>query len=382
MAWSLFDKYGLLDRWQERLNQQLYSFHQVADGYEDFTPTVWIQRERGELAAQLTYAHDTLAYWLGYSPTPVYRTAVISVDRYESFDNQRYELPQAEISAFGRRAVDLIEADVSVSYSDRSVDTDAIDDIGTVTVSTSEITDGVLGFFFRVADGATEAAVKTYRLTPTEISYSGGAYTVTFPRARLVKPSAQAVGFINGDPRNRNNLDVNDDSNFVTAIDAYRVYTDTSLQAEVLSEPYTVGQVGPQTTAATPYLTEARPGEIMLARQNAISEGDPYAVRVYYLEGKPYANAARRVGFGPLETAIVRLARAGLPIDAKSVAYRVSNQWKSDIQYAIEDSNGNPVMAESNPLGQRRVDLDIWRTIRTYANDTTGRVLDYYAGTG
>lgn len=382
MAWSQFESRGLLDRWQERLNQQLYSFHQVADGYEDFTPEVWVQRERDELAAQLQNYYDVLAYWLGYSPTPRYRVEVVPIDDYLSFDRQPYELPHARISVFGQRATELIEADVSVTYSDRSVDTDAIDDIGTITVTAPEITDGVLAVYFRTTDGATGSAVETYRVTPTRVSYSGGDYTVVFPRARLVKPTAWDVQFINADPRNRNKLDVNDDANFVTSVDVYRLYTDTTTQAELLSEPLDPTASGPLVSAVTPYLTEARPGQVRLTRSDPVANGEPYAVRFYYREGYPYVNAERRVGFGPLETVLVRLARAGLPIDAESVAYRVSNQWKSDLGYAIEDSNGNPVMADANPLGQRKVDVDTWRVLRTFADNYTGRVLDWNAGTG
>lgn len=353
MATSSIETYGLLDRWQIRYLQELYAFHQVEAGYESYTPTVWIQGERDELARNINLAFHDAAKWLGYYPKPIYRTLRLSIDPYRSWADQAYTIPHsAFIQEFGTRGTELIEAGVSVTYS--NVSGGVFNDTATITVTTSEITNGEPQLFFRAADGAPGVADERYFITPDRIYYNGSAYVFTVPRARLVTPNAQRVDLIDADPERRVKLSPdNASTSFAVSVDCYRVYTNTSIPARLVSSPQN-GQTEPTYTTVSAYSLDADDAQfaLYLGSGNARPAYCPFAVDVNVLIGKPLSNGQMD---SRLEEMILRIATANLPTGNQLVRYRVSNQWQYDHHRA--DDIGRGIGLVMNPLGNRNIDV-------------------------
>lgn len=364
MAWATTNTHGLLDRWQIRFLQELYSFHQVRAGYETFSPDVWVQSERNELAANIALAFEDAKRWLGYYPRPVYRNYTVQLDAYHDWQNQVLQIADsAYIQAFGTRGTELIEGNITVTYS--NVSGGNLLDTATITVTTDEITDGEPALFFRVADGAAVAADERYQLTPNNITYNGSAYVFTLPRARLVTPNAQAVELIDGDPQQRNKLAVGNASTaFASAVDCYRVYTDTTTQAQLISAPINA-ETTQTRTAVQAFSVSPKDSTFILRRKSDYPSRDPYAVSVNVLIGKRLTAAGTMEP--QLEEAILRVATANLPLNVEIVKYRTSTQWQYDRVLASDPQQG--IGLTSNPLGARNVDV---AAARIYFNNAIG----------
>lgn len=120
----------------------------------------------------------------------------------------------------GRRAVSLIDADAAVVYSDP--DSDGWDERATITVATSVTDVREIKVYYAGHAGAQEWEIRPLRT----VTLSGGNAIITIDAWELIDPdlweqyptSTDFAGY-----------DVTDSGNFVTAVDVYREYNDTTL---------------------------------------------------------------------------------------------------------------------------------------------------------
>ena len=194
-----------------------------------------------ELANTIYGAEEEIANYLGYYPAPKWIAKEMHPyprhyrrDVYGFGDNNRgmYKSVTAKKGRFiqaGQRAVTLISAGATVTYSDpNSV---GFNDTATITVATT-LTDACeINAYFQGKAGAPEWEIRP----PRSKTISGGNIILVYDSWLLLKPTLLEAyptdaGF--------DGLDLATTSNFVTTIDVYREYTNNTVKsAEFSWEP-------------------------------------------------------------------------------------------------------------------------------------------------
>lgn len=136
------------------------------------------------------------------------------------------------VIAPGRRAVTLIEADAPVVRS--NPDGDTWDELATVTVSTDLTDIREIKVYYAGHDGDEEWEIRPRK----SVTIAGGVATITLDAWQLIDPDLWEryptnEGFLA--------LDITNAANFVTEVDVYREYNDTSQSA---ADFYTMGSTG------------------------------------------------------------------------------------------------------------------------------------------
>lgn len=212
---------------------------------ETYCDGVWYQEayqrvdrfSREDLARLIAQAEGTVAKYLGYWPLPRWITEEehqltqfvrVEVPSYLNSRGMRKSLVTrwGHVLEGGVRATTLIEEDVTIVYSGTDYTQTA-----TITISEdiSDITDAQEIRVFYPDKGA---AVQ-WEIRPVTVDLDAG--TVTFKREQCVlesllyrlPPPDDPLAAVDGD----------DDANFLTAVDVYRVYTDDSQQVVFYEEP-------------------------------------------------------------------------------------------------------------------------------------------------
>lgn len=359
MAWANVRTYGLMERWRNRLIQQPYEFQQVFSGYADYSPDVWIQQERDELALVLMNEVNQFNYWVGYSPFPQYFEEIIYLeDNRVWFDQPLRTALSSRLIEFGQEATELLGT-ANVVYSG---------DVATITFTSTEVTEGRVAVIFNSTDSGQDSGDLRYEIFDLKRSYAGGDYTFVGHKSLFVLPTKQSEfdSFINGDPENRNKLDKSDANNFATSVDIYRVYTDTTVQAKLQQLDYTSNAI--EETDITPIVTNPLFGEFYLSSGVSTElSGTPYAVKVYYKAGHPLLPNGNI--FEPFESIIIRRAKVNLPISVDEVSYRVSANWRRDAE-PISTVEAPAIYV--NPIGDKLVDYYTWQTYTVYHDKFNG----------
>ena len=115
----------------------------------------------------------------------------------------------------GQKASSLIQAGVAANRSDD--DGSGYKELVTVQVTT-DVDDCEIHVYYPGEDGADEWEIK-----PINVSSTGGVATITFYSWQIVDPD-ELEGY------NAQAVDADDDNNYVTTVDVYRVYNDPSTQ--------------------------------------------------------------------------------------------------------------------------------------------------------
>lgn len=375
--------YALLNRWQAVLDVNEWHFNQAAGAgapyIGDNCTEVWIQPEREHVASALYKAVNKMKTALGYWPRPVYTSEIIPLGRGYPYQFQHLQTEVGKIIEFGQRAVTLIDDAVAVAYSD--ADGDTVPDLATIQVTTG-VSDAEIAVFFRTADGAFAAADERYEITPITVTSSGGVVTITAPRAYFVKPSEWAKPWDISDPnkREKNDIDTASPDGFVTAVDVYRVYTDTTTPLQVVSDPIYTQSSDLDMNLATTGVARIVNADLGLFEARVESctgcQGPIESVRVYYKAG-----AALQYGHmdSELEEACIRLANTLMPQQPTTLCDTTWNMWAEDRQSMKVD---NMVIAQEkdlgNPFGMKQGQIAAWhvvndRKIRRGGKVTVGR---------
>lgn len=207
-------------------------------------------------------AEDTAAKYLGYYPLPKWISEeehVLTssyVPEYYGFANSR-GMPKSVLTRWGKvlelgvKALSLIEADAAIVYSDS--DGDGYDETATVSVITTVTDEEEIAVFY-------PDETESWEIRPVEISLSGGTATITFRRELAVLPDLIERMPSPSDPHLV--IDGDDDANFLTTVDVYRRYTDTSQQVVFYVEPDVSCSGGCSPTEATGcgYIRDANRG--------------------------------------------------------------------------------------------------------------------------
>lgn len=364
---------GLLNLWQRTNRELIWRFNQAAGaGAPIGACPVYIQDDREQIAESLIEAKTLIEKWLGYYHRPTWAVESIPFAGGYPWQLQTLRMGMGHFIEWGQRGATLIQAGASVVYSDP--DLDGVNERATITVNNVADSADEIQIFFQVADGAPSAGDERYQIEPVSVTKSGTTVTIVGHRALFVKPSTiWAIPFSPSDPnfRTRNYADTAQPTGFVTAVDVYRVYNDTSVSAQIESDPLydpTATNLGQTVyTSTNTRITDSRNG-IFEARFDCPLEpcAPPYPeyVKVYYRSGLPLVNSQPD---STILRSIIRLTNANMYMKLCSFCPETANIWDQD--------RGQAIVAQrhvNNPFGTLNGQVAAWMTVLSLAEAQGG----------
>lgn len=328
-----------LDRYAVIMGMNAYHFNNLDDGNPtSVTRGHWNQTAHDDMAHYLARAEALMRDGvpesgkggLGYDVGPAWRTNVripFSPPDHNQWWLCHAKAPHGYLQAFGSRAVTVLEADATVSFSG---DTATI----TVTGVSSSLDPDDVAVFYRTADGASAAADPGWQIRTLYAAVSGTTLTITGHKARFATPAVLAAA----SPADAAG------SSYVTAVDVYRVYTDPELPLSLVWDQYHQAGSGDPTTNATQTgaarLIDARQG-LFQPRPATYSGGvhtyaDPdYTTPPEWLLASYYAGYDRLYTGrdwldSRLEVAVTRLANVLTPDFSLWLSDLAQTKWRDD----------------------------------------------------
>jgi len=376
MARSDVQTFGLLNRWPIRMRENSWNWNQIAGPGAPLSTdgrVIYVQEERDFIADALNQAVHMMAESLGFYPRPTWLTQRLKVG-YGFQEIQRHKLDWGYIQQFGFRNTSLIDDDAAVVYTD--ADGDGVADTATITVTTT-VAAAEIKVFFRVADGAISAGHEYWEIEPLTVTTTGAVATITGPRYLFVDPGVVwAVPYESPNYTNKNSGSTSDATDFVTLVDVYRVYNDTTSANVIISDPIycdacgsTLG--GNTSTAATGRIVDERLSIVQVRPTSCCTACGywPETIDVRYQAGLPLVQGQmdRR-----LETAIIRLANTLMPEQPETFDDKRLGMWKRDREPA------NPAQLtqlDMHPFGGTMWGrIEAWRSVKHLVLGKGGKV--------
>lgn len=204
-----------------------------------------------DLALAIKHAEDEIAAFLGYQPAPTWFSSepVVYTKFYEPasittgmFDTRSYN--RAVISKWkkvisaGRRATTLIDQPSTTGgelvYSDE--DGDGFAETATITVTTTVTDECELKVYFTGTSADPRWEIRPHK----SISISGGVATIVFHSWMLIDPDLQAA---HPDTAGFSAINAEDTNSYVSQVDVYREYNDTTAVSSVLMWENSANQI-------------------------------------------------------------------------------------------------------------------------------------------
>lgn len=366
MAASEIPTYKLLNHWQRLMQENIWRYNQVqGTGVpRDEEHKAYLQPNRDEVALALNNAVSKVVDILGYYPRPVWVTdEIIPLHWSDPYQLQTLQTRYKHLIEFGSRGTTLIAASSAVTYSDS--DGDSVDDLATITVPTGGLTDvSEIQIFSRTADGAPNDADELWEIEPTTVKIVGLNFVITAHRALFVKPStiwAVPYTFDAGNLDTPHYADIALAADFVTSVDVYRVYNDTTNAVQLQSDGIWTDCNSATTTtlsAAGARITNPRLGIFEVRPTACGCNGFVESVKVNYRAGLALVRGA----VDPtLAEAIIRFANTHFGQPPCKLSDRVMEKWTYDREPEDALLTGQPVI--DNPFGLQRGAIFAWRTI-------------------
>jgi hypothetical protein len=237
-----------LNQWYIPMIENIWHFNQCAGigapvlTANDKGGAVYIQSEREMIARALESAAMRMAIDLNYWPCPAYFQEEFTLGKGWPSAAQVFRGRWLQTVELGSRAQSVIQAGAAVAYSDPTGS--GVNDTATIIVNTTVANDEIR-LYYQAADSLAPAGDVRYEIEPISVTDNGaGQVTIVAHRALFVKPSEWKLSYLAIDP-NLNNFNIIDTATaagFVTAVDVYRVYTDTTSNIQLLSADGTLLQ--------------------------------------------------------------------------------------------------------------------------------------------
>lgn len=350
---------------------------------------VWLQFDyqntgkvsRDALARAIRQAEDRVAQLLGYSLAPMWienepheLINKYKPDMYPSMFNT-YGNPRSVFTDWGYvieggvRATSVIELGATITYSD--IDGDGYDETATVVVVTTVTDPEEICIFF-----PGKLAKDTWEIRPTDVTISGGNATIVYQRHQSPLPELwekmdQDVSALM--------INADDDANFLTELDVYRVYNDPSTQLTFYGRGSKPGSLTSDTGAFT--IVDERRGIVEYQSatwDDALLEfkstgyancnGDPFKLHLSYRAGlvnwdMDYPHKQ----FDPTwENMLMYYALTLLDTEICGCSNFVENaKYKRTDLSKREGSTSYSISFDDlkNPLGTTMAGIDLWRYI-------------------
>jgi len=242
MGVSEVPTYKFLNAWQRVMLEDPFRYNQVQGTGVPRSEVgdAFVQPERDEVARGLNNAVSRIVDELSYYPRPTYITEEFIPLRWASpYQLQTLQTRYKHLIEFGSRGTTVISAGAAVVYSSTGANGTA-NDLATITVAAGSLTDvNEIQCFFQVADGAPAAADEQWEIEPTTVKLTGGNFVITAHRSLFVKPSTIwdiPYTYDAGNLDTKHYADIALAADFVTAVDVYRVYTDTTNAVQLIED--------------------------------------------------------------------------------------------------------------------------------------------------
>ncbi|NJL54389.1 hypothetical protein HC928_03770 [bacterium] len=348
MAVSNVVTHDLLAQWQVALREDVWMFNQAyGAGVLASDGLPYVQEERDMIARAINSAFERIQNRLGFPPARRFFTQEIQpmpVGRGVTW--QQFRTIYGHVIGFGVRATSLVQADAAVVYS--QVDNPQVDDVATITVTTTHPADE-LQVFFRAADNAPSAANPQWRITPVTVTATGNTATIIGRRADFVRPSVWSQPFTEPGYYDRRNVaDPAGTADFVTAVDVYRVYRDTTDAVQVATRQ--CGSCDPEWVTVEACLLDPSLGVFEVYDSSRLCR---YPLRLRY---------SYEAGPGSMDddlvTAVMRYANVLMPRCPGTIL-----DW---VTRAYDDDNKAEAVAQryvNNPFGIQQGAVAAWLTV-------------------
>jgi hypothetical protein len=335
---------------------------------------------RDDVGLRIAMAEEMIREALNYAPAPQYIVNEVHVyprpyQRYSygAGGTPRYQwkalqLSWGKVQGGGLFARSSINAAGAVVMSDN--DGDGVNDRFTVTVATTVTDPDEVAIYFASADRNGVDLDETWRIRPVKVSISGGNAIITGHPSMLVKPDLNSVV-------NPVVLDVTVAANFVTALEVWRVYRDTTTTTTDPAQGTAMWEdpdcaTPPCNVEWLPICLGARNAEVGMVSVDYSLDGancppssaEPDRVSVNYLAGEPLVNGQMsRV----MADAVAHLATGILPVGPCGCerSDRIVNWWRSLPSQGEE--NQRPITLkelDESPFGVSRGAIWAWNRIQ------------------
>ena len=219
----------------------------------------------------------------------------------------------------------------------------------------STVDEDEIQIFFTASDSGRAAADERYRIAPVDVTTDGANKVISGHRALFVNPSIWKQPYVEVESRDINVADTSTDGDFVTTVDIYRVYNDTTTPVQFMTDPITFRSTDLDAyNLATGVVLPMnnRLGTFNVRLETCPPNFAPRSVRVFYKAG--YRENFQRID-NELGQALMRLANTQMidfPINTDSV---IHGTYVRDTQPAtVNQVNVN------NQFGLLKGDLYAW----------------------
>jgi hypothetical protein len=339
------------------------------------------QASREDLALALRTAEDRTFFYLGYPLVPTwfqseehmlprpYATELAAVGWNSRGSLKSIRSDFTQVIEAGIRAKTLVQANNTITYTD--VDGDGYPEEAEITLATT-VTIGQELHVYYPGEGGSDF----WEVRPVTVTLSGGNAVITFRREQVANKDLLERYASPFNPTLV--VDGDDDANFLTLVDVYRVYNDPSTQGVMYAEDSCTDGV----TSDTAQLT-VRNGKLgIFAYQHRAWDAttsswvaptatlvEPFRMLISYRAGLINYNLPRPLlDMEPRwERAIVYYASSLLDREV-SGCENTHNIWAKMTEDLAKTDGGKSFSLGfddlRSPLGTTRAGLDLWRMIK------------------
>lgn len=280
-----------LDEWAREMGIDPWHFNGIthASCATESCGGVWYQHDwqsprlsRENLARIIKDAENAIATYVGYNLLPEWDQAMVVPPRYHDPEYRSnvttrgtpksVRLPKSYVVEGGIRAQEEIELGATVSFVDK--DGDGFDEIGQITVTSTAGLNEIRVYF---PDKNGEDA---WEIRPLTFTTHVSPFTIEIPVYMLLNPELTETLCVDDGGVAYDTADI-----YTEELDVYRVYNDTSQQADLIYDPtYLCGDDVCTTVsyARCVYPTDAKNGYVVY---NAALAEEPDRAMIYYTSG-------------------------------------------------------------------------------------------------
>jgi len=356
---------------------------------------VWDENARDALVWTILQAEELIANELGFWPAPKFITdeeiAFGLTGVRNDWQNGEVRTRWGYVSDYGTEQLTLVQADAVIQYQD--LDNDPLGREETARIGTALY--GDLGacakacdvaIFFRVADGADDAADERWEIRPIKVDIDGSTMRITAESALFIKPGLRSltkVDCIGGDYGVNDWIYNFDLGNLVPKVDVYcrtvNPQTPITLNWDGVCS-CTTSPCQHDTQCACAYRTDMKRG--FFAPRPATWNGSanisatplyskpPESLLVDYRAGYPLDSKSCKMN-ADLERAIVKLTNVLLPEPPCGFCDAAEVRWKSDRK------NIDPLTPEAASMPwdlYAQGALEAWRIVKKLAMGRGGKL--------
>lgn len=364
-------------------------------GNDGCANSIWDQDARNDLAWTILQAEEMIADELGFWPAPKFITSeqiafgLPGVRR--DWLNAEIRTRYGYVQSYGAEQLTLVTngANAQVAYSDSDGDPFGREELAVITDANGAALTACanacdVAVFFRVADGAEDAADDRWEIRPVKVDIDGATMRITAESSLFISPALLALTKADCEGSQANSKAWQyawSTANLVTAVDVYcrTVNTQTPVTLRWDGVCDCTSPCSHNTQTACAYDTDNRRGHFIPRSATWNGSANVYATPTYsvppesvlvnYRAGYPLDSRSCRMD-SRLERAIVKLTNALLPEPPCGFCGEAETRWQDDRQSV------DPLTPEAAGLPwdlYKRGALEAWRIVKLMARGRGGK---------